>query len=66
MSNESSFDIMQIAATLAAGLLSNNPHGVHAMNFNKQAEIASNLYKECVSELSKPWQIVEGKPVSSP
>jgi hypothetical protein len=51
MAKQSSFELMQIAATLAAGLLSNNPHNVKVMQPADQAEFASDLYNCCLKEL---------------
>jgi hypothetical protein len=51
MANQSGFEFMQIAATLAAGLLSNNPHNVKVMQPADQAEFASDLYNCCLKEL---------------
>ncbi len=57
MPNESGYEMMQIAATLAAGLLSNNPHSVDIMEPKDQAEFASDLYKDCLRELrSNPFR----------
>ncbi len=59
MSDATGFEIMQIAATLAAGLLSNNPQAVSEKRIGAQAEIAIDLYKACLQQLQQKPPKVE-------